>query len=98
AIFEPFAQADGSTTRKYGGTGLGLTISARLVKAMGGQIRVESDLGRVSCFYFTAVFGTTLQHQDSDSGSVSLAGETVLVVDDNHTNLRILSGLLTRWG
>jgi len=98
-IFEAFSQADGSTTRQYGGTGLGLTISSRLVEAMHGSIWVESELGRGSCFHFTARLDRA---QDPIEGGMiedkSLAGIRALVVDDNLTNRRILVNMLSTWG
>jgi signal transduction histidine kinase/DNA-binding response OmpR family regulator len=98
-IFDPFSQVDGSTTRKYGGTGLGLTISARLVEAMQGRIWVESEPGKGSCFRFTACLGVASeQTQMRAIEEVSLFGVRVLVVDDNLTNRRILSDLLWVWG
>jgi PAS domain S-box-containing protein len=99
-IFAPFSQADTSTTRKYGGTGLGLTISTRLVEMMGGRIWVESEVGRGSQFHFTARLGLT-DAKEIKVGSIAppefLRGSRVLVVDDNRTNRRILEGMLNRW-
>jgi len=99
-IFDPFAQADSSTTRKYGGTGLGLTISTRLVHMMGGRIWVESEEGRGSHFHFTVRLQIT-DRKEIKVGSPAppevLRGVRVLVVDDNGTNLRILEGMLKRW-
>jgi len=100
SIFEPFTQADASTTRKFGGTGLGLTISSRLVGMMGGKIWVESEVRRGSEFHFTAKLG--LAHaKPAEPGAlapmVNLSGVKVLVVDDNRTNRRILEGMLKRW-
>ncbi|MGB2624292.1 MAG: response regulator [Candidatus Acidiferrum sp.] len=99
-IFAPFSQGDTSTTRKYGGTGLGLTISTRLVQMMGGRIWVDSELGRGSQFHFTVRLGAA-DAKEIKLGTVAppelLRGVKVLVVDDNRTNRRILEGMLSRW-
>ncbi len=98
-IFDPFAQADTSTTRKYGGTGLGLTISARLVRMMGGEIWMESEVGKGTQFHFTTRLGR--RGEVMAVGTIAppevLRGARVLVVDDNRTNRRILEGMLRRW-
>ncbi len=99
-IFDRFTQADASTTRKYGGTGLGLDISRRLVELMGGRIWAQSTVGQGSVFSFTARFGRqaggTLQVPPYSSAA--LQGLKVLVIDDNATNRLILRHLLTAWG
>ncbi|MGB2899544.1 MAG: response regulator [Candidatus Acidiferrum sp.] len=100
SIFEPFTQADASTTRKFGGTGLGLTISSRLVGMMGGKIWLESEVGRGSEFHFTARFGVAHTKTGAAEGitpTENLSGVKVLVVDDNRTNRKILEGMLKRW-
>jgi len=99
-IFDPFSQADSSTTRNYGGTGLGLTISSRLVKIMGGNIWVKSVLGEGSEFHFTVRLGIADGeefHSQISPLPVILRSVRVLVVDDNHTNLKILEAMLRRW-
>ncbi|MGO8788290.1 MAG: response regulator, partial [Terriglobia bacterium] len=98
-IFEAFSQVDTSMTRKYGGTGLGLTISSRLVQMMDGRIWLESVPGEGSTFHFTARFGLpkakTLETPHRQVAS--LRGLPVLVVDDNSTNLKILQAMLKHW-
>jgi PAS domain S-box-containing protein len=96
-IFDAFAQADTSTTRRYGGTGLGLTISRRLVEMMGGRIWLESTPGKGSAFHFTVWMGRGDQTQRATPEPASLDGLAVLVVDDNLTNRRILEEMLTAW-
>jgi signal transduction histidine kinase/CheY-like chemotaxis protein len=99
AIFQAFTQADNSTTRKYGGTGLGLTITKRLVALMGGRMWVESDPGRGAAFHFTARLGTRRAAlAPVEPPRPNLRGQRVLVVDDNATNRRILAEMLTHWG
>src|SRR2546427_3119688 len=99
-IFDAFAQADTSTTRKYGGTGLGLTISTRLLEKMGGKIWLESEVGKGSRFHFTlpvAVVDPERVEIGKAAPPEILRGVRVLVVDDNRTNRRILEGMLKRW-
>jgi PAS domain S-box-containing protein len=99
AVFKPFEQADGSTTRKYGGTGLGLTISTRLVELMGGRIWAESEVGRGSRFHFEAVLDrATGSVERAAVRPVDLTGMSVLVIDDNATNRRVLEETVRRWG
>jgi signal transduction histidine kinase/CheY-like chemotaxis protein len=98
-IFEPYRQADSSTARSYGGTGLGLTISSRLVQMMGGRLWVESAVGQGSTFHFTVRLGVASQPlvPARPVEPVSLEGMPVLVVDDNATNRRILQEMLCAW-
>ncbi len=95
AIFESFVQAAGSSGRHYSGTGLGLTISKRLVEMMGGRIWVESTLGQGSTFHFNVRLGlATSSKAAAPVMPSSLANLRVLAVDDNATNRRILEEML----
>lgn len=97
-LFKAFVQADTSTTRKYGGTGLGLIISQRLINMMHGDIHVESELGKGSTFFFTV----TLDKQPAESNIHPIpqisSNLKVLLADDNEVSLNILTHLLTRLG
>jgi CheY-like chemotaxis protein/HPt (histidine-containing phosphotransfer) domain-containing protein len=96
-LFRAFTQADSSTTRKYGGTGLGLALCQQLVRCMGGEIDVESEPGVGSCFSFTASFGVAVENA-SLPAPVTLSGKKVLVVEDNAVMRALMGGLVRTFG
>jgi signal transduction histidine kinase/DNA-binding response OmpR family regulator len=99
-LFQSFSQVDASTTRRYGGTGLGLVISRRLAELMGGRMWVESELGKGSTFHFTIVADAipSTAHPYLETTQPNLRDRRVLIVDDNETNRRILRMQVHGWG
>jgi PAS domain S-box-containing protein len=98
-VFEAFGQADTSTTRRYGGTGLGLAIAAQLAEKMGGKMRLVSEPGVGSAFYFTPVLSLAQEERWASARSLGeLRNRPVLVVDDNATNRHIIQEILASWG
>jgi signal transduction histidine kinase/response regulator of citrate/malate metabolism len=98
-LFQPFTQADDSTTRRYGGTGLGLAISRRIVETMGGNITVRSCIGKGSVFCFAVSFPKqSITESFNAAEQASLQGLRALIVDDNETNRKVLHHRLDRWG
>ncbi len=99
-LFKPFVQAEASTARQFGGTGLGLCISNRLVELMGGKMWAESTPGMGSTFHFTLPLHASPQSAQPrvDSAQPKLSGLKLLIVDDNPTNCRILSLQTAKWG
>jgi signal transduction histidine kinase/DNA-binding response OmpR family regulator/HPt (histidine-containing phosphotransfer) domain-containing protein len=98
SVFGRFSQADASTTRRYGGTGLGLAVSKHLVELMGGTIGVSSEPGRGSAFRFTLPLPLDRQAPAGPPPKADLAGVRVLIVDDNEVNRRILHEQISAWG
>lgn len=98
AIFEPFKQADGSTTRKYGGTGLGLSICRKIANLMNGEVWAESVIGEGTVFHFTAFMKKSSKTRESAKSYKDIVGSRILVVDDNKTSSQILSRTLHNAG
>lgn len=96
-LFKPFSQAESATSRRFGGSGLGLSISKELVKIMGGNIGVDSVVGVGSCFWFTLPLEQS-ECTETSRHSYDLSGKRTLVVDDNATNRNILANYLSSWG
>jgi PAS domain S-box-containing protein len=102
-IFDSFTQVESATTRKFGGTGLGLTISSRIVELYGGKLEVDSKPGKGSCFYFTIQLATEHQqkkyvNEEKVRELPSLAGVRILLAEDNPINMMIAKSVLEKWG
>ncbi|MBE8215043.1 MAG: response regulator [Endozoicomonadaceae bacterium] len=100
-LFQPFTQADNSTTRKFGGTGLGLSISQQLIALMDSHISISSELGQGTCFYFDLMFKTPMNQPQSSAVELAqhhLKAKSALIIDDNKTVRHILKDYLTHWG
>jgi len=99
-IFQPFSQADSSTTRKYGGTGLGLSICSKLVKMMGGDLWLESQLGQGATFYFTIETEVinSLTKENTNKQISELENKRILLISDNETVLNIFNKQIVQWG
>ena len=97
-LFQPFTQADSSTTRQYGGTGLGLAITKRLVELMAGQIRIESAPGEGATFTFDVHLGAAVAPELTMPPPADLRGVRALIVDDNASNCLIMKRLCAAWG
>ena len=97
-LFRPFSQADASTTRRYGGTGLGLVISKKLTEIMGGRIWLESEADKGSVFQFIIPLDTAPAQEPLQGADAGWSGKSVLIVDDNATNCRIFDAQLRHWG
>jgi len=97
-VFAVYSQLDSSTTRRHGGTGLGLAIARMLIQLMGGEIGVESEKGKGSQFWFSALFREAAQKVHPARTGAPLAGMTVAIIDDNRTNRTILERYVASWG